>query len=51
MCNKCIRDCSFSVVCDCSLAYIHSQMNLHMCAKFGINRYSRLIAFPEFVLR
>ncbi len=33
------------------LAYIHSQMNLHMCAKFGANRSSRLIAFPEFVLR
>ena len=22
-------------------------MNLHMCAKFGINRSSRLVAFPE----
>ncbi len=33
------------------LAYIHSQMNLHMGAKFGANRSSRLIAFPEFVLR
>ena len=32
------------------LAYIHSQMNLHMCAKFGVNRSSRLVAFPEFVL-
>ena len=32
-------------------SYIHSQMNLHMCAKFGINRSSRLVAFPEFVLR
>ena len=30
--------------------YIHSQMNLHMCAKFGVNRSSRLVAFPEFVL-
>ena len=26
-------------------------MNLHMCAKFGANRPSRLVAFPEFVLR
>ena len=33
------------------LAYIHSQTNLHMCANFGANRPSRLIAFPEFVLR
>ena len=33
------------------LAYIHSHMNLHMCAKFGANRPSRLVAFPEFVLR
>ena len=32
------------------LADIHSQMNLHMCAKFGVNRSSRLVAFPEFVL-
>ena len=32
------------------LAYIHSQMNLHMCAKFGVNRSSGLVAFPEFVL-
>ena len=31
--------------------YIHSHMNLHMCAKFGANRPSRLVAFPEFVLR
>ena len=33
------------------LAYIHSHMNLHICAKFGANRPSRLVAFPEFVLR
>ena len=26
-------------------------MNLHMCAKFGANRPSRLVAFSEFVLR
>ena len=26
-------------------------MNFHMCAKFGANRPSRLVAFPEFVLR
>ena len=26
-------------------------MNLHMCAKFGANRPSRLVAFPECVLR
>ena len=26
-------------------------MNLHMCAKFGANRPSSLVAFPEFVLR
>ena len=25
-------------------------MNLHMCAKFGVNRSSGLVAFPEFVL-
>ena len=30
---------------------IHSHMKLHMCAKFGANRSSRLLAFPEFVLR
>ena len=29
------------------LAYIHSQMNLHMCAKFGGNRYSRLTASTD----
>ena len=33
------------------LAYIHSHMNWHMCAKFGANLPSRLVAFPEFVLR
>ena len=27
------------------LAYIHSQINLHMCAKFGVNRSSHLVAF------
>ena len=27
------------------------QYYLHMCAKFGANRPSRLAAFPEFVLR
>ena len=26
-------------------------MNMHMCAKFGANRPSRLVAFPEFLLR
>ena len=25
-------------------------MNVHMCAKFGANRPSHLVAFPEFVL-
>ena len=33
------------------LAYIHSHMNLHMCAKFNTIRPSCLVAFPEFVLR
>ena len=33
------------------MAYIHSHMDLHMCAKFGANRPSRLVAFPDFVLR
>ncbi len=33
------------------LAYIHSQMNLHMCDTFGANRVSRFVAFLEFVLR
>ena len=32
------------------LAYIHSQMNLHMCDTFGANRVSRFVAFLEFVL-
>ena len=30
------------------LAYTHSQMNLHMCAKFGANRSSRLTASTYF---
>ena len=30
------------------LAYIHSQMNLNMCAKFGANRSSRLTASTDF---
>ena len=33
------------------LAYIHSQMNLHMCAKFGANRSSRLTASTYFWIR
>ena len=33
------------------LAYIHSNMNLHMCAIFCVSRPSRLVAFSEFVLR
>ena len=33
------------------LAHIHSQLNLHMFAKFCANRSSRLVAIPEFVLR
>ena len=33
------------------LVYIHSHMNLHLCAKFGANRPSHLVAFHEFVLR
>ena len=32
------------------VAYIHSQINLQMCAKFGVNRSSRLVAFPEFMV-
>ena len=32
------------------MAYIHSHMNLHGCAKFGANRPSLLVAFPECVL-
>ena len=34
-----------------AVCLIHSHMNLHMYAKFGANRPSRLVAFPEFVLR
>ena len=31
--------------------WIHSQMNLHMCAKFGVNRNpASSVAVPEFVL-
>ena len=30
---------------------IHSQMNMHMCAKFGANRSSRLVAFRKLVFR
>ena len=30
------------------VAYIHSQMNLHMCAKFGANRSIRLTASRDF---
>ena len=30
------------------LAYIHSQMNMHMCAKFGANRSSRLTTSTYF---
>ena len=30
------------------LAYIHSQMNLHMCTKFGAIRISRLTYSPDF---
>ena len=32
------------------LAYIRSQMNPHMCAKFGANLSSRLADFPHFFL-
>ena len=32
------------------LEYIYSQMNLHICAIFGPNRSSRLVAFTKFVL-
>ena len=45
---KCPPLVSRGAIC---LAYIHSHMNLHVCAKFGANRPSRLVAFPEFVLR
>ena len=30
------------------LAYIHSQMNLHMCTKFDANRTSRVTSSPDF---
>ena len=30
------------------LAYIHSQMNLHMCVKYGLDRCSRLTASQYF---
>ena len=36
---------SLGAIC---LAYIHSQMNLHMCTKFGANRFSRLTYSPDF---
>ena len=36
---------SWRAIC---LAYIHSQMNLHMCAKFGANRSRRLTASTYF---
>ena len=32
------------------LAYIHSQTNLHMCAKFGANQSSCLTASPDFLI-
>ena len=32
------------------LSYIHSQMDLQMCAKFGVNRSSRLTASPDFLI-
>ena len=32
------------------LAYVHSQMNLQTCNKFGANRYSRLVDFPDFCI-
>ena len=30
------------------LEYVHSQMKLHMCAKFGANRWSRLTGSTYF---
>ena len=36
---------SLGAIC---LAYIHSQMNLHMCTKFGANRISRLTSSHDF---
>ena len=32
------------------LAYVHSQMNPQTCTKFGANRSSRLVGFPDFCL-
>ena len=32
------------------LVYIHSQMDLQMCAKFGANRSSRFTASPDFCI-
>ena len=32
------------------LAYVHSQMNSQTCNKFGANRYSRLVDFPDFCI-
>ena len=29
-------------------AYVHSQMNPHMCVKFGAIQSSRLVDFPDF---
>ena len=40
-----VPPCVLRAIC---LAYIQSHMNLHMCAKLGANRPSRLVAFPEF---
>ena len=36
---------SLGAIC---LAYIHSQMNLHICTKFGANRIRRLTSSPDF---
>ena len=36
---------SLGAIC---LAYIHFQMNLHMCTKFGANQISRLTSSPDF---
>ncbi len=35
---------------NCFLAYVHSQMNLQMFTKFGANRSSRLVDFPDFCI-
>ncbi len=40
---------SIGAFCLAYNASIHSQINLHMCAKFGVNRSSRLVAFPVFM--